>query len=198
MAVQGRKHLFANLFNMRSRMEWMQGQELLGAQQQGGSSGGAGFLHGLSNLLHGHSWNYVKAGVATEQGPGSATEPNPIVTAVNDAVGLFGVVAPKIASELHLGPIGAGVSIWNDPSKENKINTGLGLVSGPAWAIMGPFTDFLDWGANNSNPLAGKTWQDENPSFSGNPGSGDSGDGGTREGGGGTYDLGECQRQGLC
>jgi RHS repeat-associated protein len=36
------------------------------AQQQNGSSKGTSFWHGLSNLFHGHSWNYVKSSVRTE------------------------------------------------------------------------------------------------------------------------------------
>jgi len=52
---------------------------------------------------------------------------------------------------LHLGPIGAGVGIWNDPRKENIINTGLGIAAGPGGAIMGAFTDAFDYGINHSN-----------------------------------------------
>jgi RHS repeat-associated protein len=87
-------------------------------------------------------------------------KPNPVVTAAADAAGLVGVVAPKVSKELHLGPISAGVSILNDPSKENITNNAIGLVTGPAGAIMGAFVDFLDWGFHNSNPGT-STWQGE-------------------------------------
>jgi hypothetical protein len=123
-------------------------------------------------------------------------EPNQAVTFGTDAAGLVATATKSTP----LGVLSAAASVANDHSTQNKITNGLGLIPGLDWpiGITGAFNDFFDYGIHNSNPLAGKTWQDENPSFSGNPGSGESGDGGTREGGGGTYDLGECQRQGFC
>ena len=88
-------------------------------------------------------------------------EPSPVIMGVNDAVGLAGVAAPKVAEELHLGPAGAIVSIVNDPSKKNVINTGLGLAAGSGGAIMGAFTDFLDYGINNSNPGPQKAYNSD-------------------------------------
>lgn len=45
----------------------MQDQQAQQAQQQSGSSKGSGFWHGLNNLLHGHSWSYIKTTVTTTQ-----------------------------------------------------------------------------------------------------------------------------------
>jgi len=90
--------------------------------------------------------------------------------------------------------------VANDHSTQNEITNGLGLIPGLDWpmAITGAFNDlFLDYLIYHNDPLAGKTWQDERLIDSGRP-SGDSGEGGTRDGGGPTYDLGECQRQGFC
>lgn len=78
------------------------------AQQQSSSSGG--FWHHVSNLFHGHGWNYVKATVTVTETE-TVREPNEAVTAATDAAGLVGTVAPKVTEHLHLGPLSAGASI---------------------------------------------------------------------------------------
>ncbi len=79
------------------------------------------------------------------------SEPIPGVTAATDAAGLVGTVAPKVTEALHLGPLSAGASIWNDRSPQNITTNVLGLLPGfdGPMAITGAFNDFLDWGINN-------------------------------------------------
>jgi RHS repeat-associated protein len=162
------------------------------AQQQSGSSGGGGFWsglkHGFSNLLHFHSWGYIKATVSAEDvGPQI-----PLVTGATDAAGL----AAAATKSTPLGVVSAAASVANDHSTQNKITNGLGLIPGLDWpmAITGAFNDLFDYGIHNNNPLDGKTWQNDRNIDSGSPGSGASGNGGSTEGGGGSWD--ECQMWG--
>ena len=73
--------------------------------------------HGFSNLLHGHSWNYIKATVTAEDvGPHEVMrEPNPAVTAVADSMG----VAAAVTKNTPLGIASSVVSVANDRSKLN-------------------------------------------------------------------------------
>jgi RHS repeat-associated protein len=81
-------------------------------------------------------------------------EPNQSVTGATDAAGLLGMAAPKLTKRLHLGPLGAGVSILNDPSMKNiGVNLfGLTELGGAPMATTGALTDFMDWSVNNSSP----------------------------------------------
>jgi hypothetical protein len=107
----------------------------------------------VGNLLHGHSWNYVRATV-TETETYTVREPIPAVTAATDAAGLIGMAAPTVAKEIHLGPLSAGASIANDPSKKNiGINLfGLTELGGAPMATAGALVDFMSWSINNSTP----------------------------------------------
>ena len=77
--------------------------------------------HGFKNLLHGHSWNYIKATVTTIQrdlyviGTSRGT-----VTAATDAVG----VAAAASGNTALGMVNGGVSVAND---HGPVNVGLTL-----------------------------------------------------------------------
>jgi RHS repeat-associated protein len=129
----GQNTLFPNLDAIGDPLAalWYQQQ----AQQQDSSSGGKGFWSGLkqgfSNLLHGHSWNYVKTSVsAFIARTWDANDPN--VTVVNDAVGAAAVVAPKISKELGVPYLSTAVSLWNDHSLLNLTENGLGFTeAGP-------------------------------------------------------------------
>jgi len=156
--------------------------------------------HGLSNLAHFHSWNYIKA-----TAEGFDVGPHiPVVTGVTDAAGL-------LATATKITPLGVASSIGsvaNDHSAQNVTTNMIGLYPPLGWqtGITGTFIDLLDYKIhiNPYNPLGGDgTWQD--PHFFDNGYSRPAG--GTQEGvdqfpvgegGGGTYDLGECQRQGFC
>jgi RHS repeat-associated protein len=89
----------------------------------------------------------------------SIHEPNPYVTAATDTAGLAGLFAgEKVAKPL--GRLGAAASMINDPKPTNILTNVLGLFppfEGPM-AIIGPFNDFLDWGANNSSPGPAKVY----------------------------------------
>jgi RHS repeat-associated protein len=111
----------------------------------------SGLWHGLRNLAHFHSWNYVKATVQAEDvGPHEIREPKAPVTAAADAVGL----AAAAADSVKLGAASAIVSVANDHSPQNVITNVLGFVPGFGWpmAITGATNDFIDWGADNSTP----------------------------------------------
>jgi RHS repeat-associated protein len=121
------------------------------AQQQN-SSGGGGFWHHVSNLFHGHSWNFVRTTVAVTE-TDTVREPIEAVTAATDAAGIAGLAASeKIAKPL--GRLGAAASIMNDPSPKNITTNFLGLLPGfdGPMAITTTFNDFLTYGANNSTP----------------------------------------------
>ena len=110
--------------------------------------------HGLSNLFHGHSWNYINATVTTVEVESHVVrEPNEYVTATTDAAGLAGLAVPERVAK-PLGRLGAVASILNDPSPNNIMTNVLGLFPGfeAPMAITGAFNDFLDWGVNNSHP----------------------------------------------
>jgi RHS repeat-associated protein len=180
-------YIVRSILNANEDAEWA-----TGAQQQSGSSGGGGFWsglkHGFSNLLHFHSWGYIKATASAEDvGPQI-----PLVTGVTDAAGL----AAAATKSTPLGVVSAAASVANDHSTQNKITNGLGLIPGLDWpmAITGAFNDLFDYGIHNNNPLDGKTWQNDRNIDSGSPGSGASGNGGSTEGGGGSWD--ECQMWG--
>jgi hypothetical protein len=93
----------------------------------------------------------------------TAQEPNLSVTVATDAAGIAGLAAGGKVAKV-LGPVGAAVSISNDPS--NKLNTAtnlLGLVDGfEGMAVVGAFNDFFDWGANNSTPGPQKIYNNPN------------------------------------
>lgn len=57
------------------------------------------------------------------------TEPNPYVTAGNDALGIVAMSSEKAGRVL--GPLSAVISVANDPSPANIGITALGLVPGP-------------------------------------------------------------------
>jgi RHS repeat-associated protein len=81
---------------------------------------------------------------------------NPKVTAATDAVGIAALAAPKVADKVPLlGYITAGVSIANDPSKQNIASNGIGLIA-PTSAPTLAFIDLFDYVANNSSPGPGK------------------------------------------
>ncbi len=120
-----------------------------GAQNQKSCGFFCGLGHGLSNLFHGHSWNYIKATVTAED-VGShevIREPNPTVTAITDLAGIAGLAADGKVGKV-LGPLGAAASIGNDPSnKMNDVINILGLVKGfEGLAITGAFNDLLEYG----------------------------------------------------
>jgi RHS repeat-associated protein len=84
--------------------------------------------HGLSNLFHGHSWNYVKTDVAVST---LAFDPRPNARdGVSFAADTLGV-AGTISHSVKLGAAGAAVSLLNDPSPQNLALTALGFVPGP-------------------------------------------------------------------
>jgi len=56
-----------------------------------------------------------------------------------------------------LGYITAGVSIANDPSKQNIASNGIGLIA-PTSAPTLAFIDLFDYVANNSSPGPGKAY----------------------------------------
>ncbi len=80
--------------------------------------------HGLSNLFHGHSWNYIKATVTAEDvGPHEVIrEPNPYVAIGTDALGIVGTRYPIV------GYLGSAISVRNDPSATNVAITGAAFV----------------------------------------------------------------------
>jgi RHS repeat-associated protein len=113
--------------------------------------------HGLSNLFHGHSWNYINATVTTVVVESHVErEPNESVTATADVINL----AAAATETVPLGAFGAIASIKNDPSTTNKATNLLGLVRGFDWpmAITGTFNDWLSWGTNNSTPGTKKVY----------------------------------------
>jgi RHS repeat-associated protein len=94
------------------------------AQQQ--SSGG--FWHGLSNLLHGHSWGYspVTTSVTTDAQNSLNGErlPNPYVAVGADALGIAGAATGHPGG----GRVGAAISVLNDPGVPNLVMTGMSFV----------------------------------------------------------------------
>jgi RHS repeat-associated protein len=162
-----------------------------------------GFWHRLgqhfSNLFHRHSWSYkMREVVTTIILP---EEPRPAVTFGTDAAGLVGLIVGERAGKVF-GPVGAAVSISNDRSPHNIGTSVLGVLPGleAPMAITGAFNDFLDYGAHNNNPLAGKTWQNEDifdsPGSSGVPSSEKNGE--FPRDGGASMSLAECQMMGFC
>ena len=118
------------------------------AQQQSASSGGHGFWSHVSNLLHGHSWNYspVTTSVTTDVQNSLNGErlPNPVVTGATDVAGVAGLAAPGWVAK-PLGRAGAALSIWNDPSAENTTINLLGLVEGfEGLAIAQGWNDYVE------------------------------------------------------
>ena len=89
-------------------------------------------------------------------------EPIPAVTVVTDGAGLVGVVAPKVAEELHLGPLSAAASILNDRSNTNLFTNLLGLLPGfgGPMAITGAFNDWFDYGIHHNEPGEPKHYDD--------------------------------------
>ena len=61
--------------------------------------------------------------------PEAKREPNPYVTAGNDALGVVTFTSEKAGK--ILGPVGAVISVVNDPSPTNIVITGAGLIPGP-------------------------------------------------------------------
>jgi hypothetical protein len=122
------------------------------ARQQNGSSKGRGFWSHVRNILHGHSWNYDGLRESV-----TVSGPNPAVTFAAD---IGGLVAAATKS-MPLGFAAAALSVGNDPSDKNKAVNAVGLIPGFDWpmAIMGSFTDFLEYGAYHSQPAGG--WRDD-------------------------------------
>jgi len=95
-----------------------------------------GFWHRLgqrfNNFFHGHGFVTnlgLKSSVTTTQTYNfiiRESEPNPVVTAVADAIGVAGAVGRNV----KLGAAGAVISVVNDPSALNLTLTGLSLVPG--------------------------------------------------------------------
>jgi RHS repeat-associated protein len=148
---------------IRSEVEaYNQGQQQGGS---GGSSSGGGFWSHVSNLLHGHAWNYgMRESVTVRILP---AEPIPGVTAATDAAGIVGLTSETAGKVL--GPAGAAVSIANDRSPKNITTNVLSLIPGfEGMAIPAALTDFMDWSIHNSSrvpqvPAVG-TWAYANSS----------------------------------
>jgi RHS repeat-associated protein len=143
------------------------------AQQQGSSSSSNGnsvWSH-VSNLLHGHSWNYsspvfsVNSRIEVPE-----SEPLGSVTVGTDIGSIAGVLAGESLPKL-MGPMNAALSVFNDPKPLNKATNLLGLLPGfeVPMAITAPFNDFLDYGINNSNPGPQKFYNNDQlaPQFQG-------------------------------
>jgi RHS repeat-associated protein len=126
------------------------------------SSSGGGFWsrlgHGLSNLFHGHSWNYVKTSVTvtqTDQYGNTLVDTRPSSPAAT--VGLItGVVGTAVGGKpgAVMGLVSAGESEVLDHSPGNSFLNLLGLIpeEAPSSAIMGIFVWGFDYGINNSHP----------------------------------------------
>jgi len=101
--------------------------------------------NGFSNLLHGHSWGYVKATVTDTETYSIKAEPNGYVTAATDIAGVAALGSEKAAKVL--GPVGAAVSAVNDPSPYNLTVTGLGFVPRVAEPVgfISAEWDYLNW-----------------------------------------------------
>jgi hypothetical protein len=139
------------------------------AQQQSSnsSSNGPGFWHsvgqGFNNLAHLRGWNNDGSKVGIEQGPGTATEPNPYVTATADGLGI-------VAAVTHNGKLGAAasiISVANDPSPQNLATTALGSIPGPdiPMAFLVPEADLL----NAEVQIAGQGMINAIPAEEGDP-----------------------------
>jgi RHS repeat-associated protein len=128
-------------------------------EQNTGSSGG-GFWSHISNLFHGHSWNYgmqdsvTTTSVTTTIVTDGFDEPDPLVTWITDAAGLAGLFAPEGISK-PLGVATAVASIRNDPSAQNIFTNLAGFIPGleGPMAITGAFNDFLEWGIHQDRPV---------------------------------------------
>ncbi|MGP8175821.1 MAG: RHS repeat-associated core domain-containing protein [Terracidiphilus sp.] len=133
---------------MKEEQEQEQERESQNAQQKHlaqGSGFWSGLKQGFSNLLHGHLWNYVKTSVsAFIANTWDAKDPS--VTVVTDIAGAVGITAPKISGKLHLGPLSAGASIWNDHSLQNITINLLGLTeAGEGLVIPSLVVDYMKW-----------------------------------------------------
>jgi RHS repeat-associated protein len=120
------------------------------AQQQNAnsSSNGHSFWGHVSNLLHGHSWNYgMRESVTVRILPAG---PIPGITALTDAAGLISTATKNTP----LGVASAVGSVANDHSAQNVTTNAVGLIPGLGWqtGIMGAFIDFFDYGIHNSTP----------------------------------------------
>ncbi len=169
-----------------------------GASQNSSGKGFWGRLgHGLSNLFHGHSWNYVKTSVAVSYTPlrifGAKDD---VLTAGTDAAGL----AATATGSIPLGVVAFGVSVANDHDPQNVITGALGLLPGFDWAfgITGPFVDLFDYGIHHTQP--GVQMNGKGAIFDDSGSSGHSNVGGLPLGtqGGGVMDPEACKISGEC
>ena len=106
------------------------GQALLAEHQapsRGTGSGGTGLWKHLSNLFHGHSWNYgmrMKVTATVDQESVQVIDPNDAVALGADAAGLASAI-PGVPAEvgIPLGGAASVISVSNDPN--NNVNTGI-------------------------------------------------------------------------
>jgi RHS repeat-associated protein len=158
--------------NADQSTEMIREAETQAAQAQNQKS--CGFLCRLGQRVkngfkgHGFKTNeqLLPKGTVTTTETYSIHEPNPSVTAATDAAGIAGLAAGEKVARV-LGPVNAGVSIYNDPSKLNIAINVLGLIRGSdaPMAITGAFIDFLDYGINNSNPGGPGKAGPDNPEY---------------------------------
>ena len=91
---------------------------------QRGQASGSSLGHGLSNLFHGHSWNYTQESVIHTIVTEGVREPNPYVAVGTDALGVVG----EATGHSSLGRVGAAISVVNNPSPLNIAVTGAAFL----------------------------------------------------------------------